>query len=66
MLRTVRVKHREDPMIEEITYTNVIDVVDAFDSNRNFCHRLILEDGSTATYPACEWQLFELKYVLMF
>ena len=65
-MRTVRVEHREDPTIEPIIYTNVVDVKDVFDSNRNYCHQLILDSKETATYPACEWKMFELKFVPLF
>ena len=64
--RTIRVEHRENPTIESITYKDVVDVRDVFDDNRNYCHQLVLKNGETATFPAIEWKMFELKFVPLF
>jgi hypothetical protein len=40
-------------------YENVEEVVDAFSDNGALCRQIIMKDGSTATYPVCEWTLWK-------
>lgn len=61
----VKVVNRENPALCS-TYDNVVKVVDVFDDNGNFCHQIRMPDGSTATYPACEWAFFSLVWEPMF
>lgn len=63
---TVRVMHREDREIEPVIYENVEEVVDAFSDNGALCHQIIMKDGSTATYPACEWTMWQRTWTRMF
>ena len=42
------------------------EVVDAFSDNGALCHQIIMKDGSTATYPACEWTMWQRTWTRMF
>lgn len=61
----VKVINREDTDLCTV-YDDVIDVVDTFDDNGNYCHQVRMNDGSTATYPACEWKFFSLEWTPLF
>ena len=62
----VKVMHKEDKDIEPVVYENVEEVVDCFNDNGVYCHQLIMKDGSTATYPACEWAFWKRCWSRMF
>ena len=61
----VKVINREDPGVCTI-YDDVVDVVDAFNDNGNYCHQVQMKDGTTATYPASEWAFFSLEWTPLF
>ncbi len=63
---TIRVRHKNDDSIAPIVYENVEDVIDTFDDNGNYCHTLLIQDGSQATFPACEWELWRRTWTRMF
>ena len=61
----VKVINRESPEISAV-YDDVDVVVDTFDDNGNYCHQVRMKDGSTATYPACDWAFFSLEWTPLF
>lgn len=62
----VKVMHRTDRDIVPVTYSDVAEVKDVFNDYGVFCHQLIMEDGTTATFPACEWSFWEWTWKEMF
>lgn len=63
---TIMVRNKEDDTIEKTVYENVDEVIDTFDENGNYCHQIIMKDGSTATYPAIEWAFYKKSWTKMF
>ena len=58
----VKVVSKEDPTIEETLYPDAVQIKDCF-TELGYCYRIYMVDGSTATYPANEWKIYELKFV---
>lgn len=58
---TIRVRKNDDS-VEPVIYKQVEEVIDVFNDNGVYCKQVCMKDGSTATFPACEWTLYQLKW----
>lgn len=63
---TIKVMHKTDRSIPATIYENVEEVIDVFNENGVYCHQLCMKDGSTATFPAQDWALWQRTWTKMF